>query len=220
MYFKPITSGLLVQPCYCRRDPGLHGWKKGMWQSEQFGLPNSAKATNHSGRWCNPSWTKEELTGTRLFRILRGVLAQPSHLSHHPVQTPGGNGRARHRSVSSHIAETSRIRLQEAVHRRWRQAQPQWLCEMERCFVQISTKAVAAAKDHPVLRVSTNVPKSFGMADPVGCYGMEPTTVETLDGAPMVMRRHHLEKALATIVVDQMVDTRRQPGLNHWHPVR
>ena len=80
---------------------------------------------------------------------------------------------------------------------------------MERCFAQISTEAVVAARDHPAPRVCISVPKSFGMADPVGCLIMGRTTVGTLDGAPMVMRRHHLEKAVAINVVNLMGNTRR-----------
>jgi len=50
--------------------------------------------------------------------------------------------------------------------------------------------------------------KVFVMADLVGCFIMGHTTVGIPDGAPM-MRRHHLEKAVATNVVKSMTNTRR-----------
>ena len=80
---------------------------------------------------------------------------------------------------------------------------------MGRHFAQTSIKAVAAARAHLAPRVCINVPKSFVMADLAGCHIMGHTTVEILDGAPMVMRRHHLEKAVATNVVKSMMNTRR-----------
>ena len=87
-------------------------------------------------------------------------------------------------------------------------------------FAQITTKASVAPKDHSAPRVCISVLKSFGVADLVGCLSMGRTTVGTLDGAPMVRRRHHLEKAVAVNVMSLMVNTRRKPGLSHWHPVR
>ena len=79
---------------------------------------------------------------------------------------------------------------------------------MERRFAQTSTEAVVAARDHLAPRVCINVPKSFVMADLVGCLIMGHTTVGIPDGAPM-MRRHHLEKAVATNAVKSMTNTRR-----------
>ena len=47
------------------------------------------------------------------------------------------------------------------------------------------------------------------MADLVGYLFMGRIIVGTLDGAPMVTRRHHSEKAVAVNVISLMADTRR-----------
>jgi len=66
----------------------------------------------------------------------------------------------------------------------------------------------------------TNAPKSSATADLAECLIMGHTTVEIPDGAPMMMRRHHWEKAEATNVVKLVTNARRQPGLSHQLSVR
>ena len=54
----------------------------------------------------------------------------------------------------------------------------------------------------------------------MGWPSMAGTIVGTLDGAPMVRRQHHLEKAIAAIGISLKGDTWRQLKLNHQQPVR
>ena len=87
-------------------------------------------------------------------------------------------------------------------------------------FARISTRVGASPRAHLAPRACIGVPKSCVRADLVGCRFMGHITVGTLDGAPMVRRRHHLEKAVAVNVMSLMVNIRRKPGLSPWHPVR
>ena len=80
---------------------------------------------------------------------------------------------------------------------------------MENFYARTSTKASAVPKDRHVPRACISVPKFFGVVGLVGCLFTERTIAGTLDGAPMVRRWHHLEKAAAVIGIGPMVKARR-----------
>jgi hypothetical protein len=60
-----------------------------------------------------------------------------------------------------------------------------------------------------VPRACISVPKFFGVVGLAGCLFTGRTIVGTPDGAPMVRRWHHLEKAEAVIGIGPMVNARR-----------
>ena len=80
---------------------------------------------------------------------------------------------------------------------------------MENFYARTSTKASAVPKDHHVPRACISVPKFFGVVGRAGCLFTGRTIVGTPDGAPMVRRWHHLEKAKAVFGIDPMVNARR-----------
>ncbi len=77
----------------------------------------------------------------------------------------------------------------------------------ERSYVQTSTRANVRIGDRHVPEDFTNALeflKAGSKAGRVGGTFMEHTIAGPLDGAPMMGRRHHLEKAVAVIGIDLM----------------
>ena len=80
---------------------------------------------------------------------------------------------------------------------------------MGKLFAQTGMQASAMLRGHRVTRAYTSAPKFLKVAGLVGCPITGCTTVGTLDGAPMVRRWHHLEKAITGIGTRLMADTWR-----------
>ena len=75
---------------------------------------------------------------------------------------------------------------------------------MGRSYVQTSTKVNVRLRDRHVPEDFINALKFLEKAGRVGSTFMEHTIAGSLDGAPMMGRRHHLEKAVAVIGIDLM----------------
>ena len=87
-----------------------------MLQSALFGYPNSEAVTNHSGEWCNPSWTGWELIGTYPLKAGVGFHPHSPLLSRHLCLRLRDENRTDNTSIGSRLSRSGRRRLWRAIH--------------------------------------------------------------------------------------------------------
>ena len=167
---------------------------------------------NHWAKLCSQSWKREELIGTHPFRTRSCAQTQPFSLSSPgqfmiPRQAEGMVSRKV--KASNHLVGSKNRHFHLVLQSRWHPAQFQLHCEMGRISARTSTKATAALRDHRVPRACIGVPKFFGVVGLVGCLFTGRIIVGTPDGAPMVKRWHHLEKAATEIGTSPMANAWR-----------
>ena len=75
---------------------------------------------------------------------------------------------------------------------------------MGQFFARTSIRASVIPKEGSATMVYTSVPKFCEVAGLVGCLTTGHTTVETLDGAPVMKRWHHQEKTITAIGTNPM----------------
>ena len=149
------------------------------------------------------------LIGTHLFRawshapqlpIPSFSFSTPSHLS----QAKGRPSRRAQRRAQVRTPSRLFHRHHPPALPSWHRVQWQQHFEMVPLSAQTSTRESVTRRELLVQRACTSVRGWVGAAGPVECPSMERTPVVTLDGAPRMIRWHHLDKQVTAIVTTQM----------------